>query len=263
MSELDTFWRDIKITFQSVWKNLLLFFLLLVFAAALLQFAYPQASRLELLVDVFHMAMLERVVQEGDGTLPLILTLALPLLTVGILGEGVLRVLSIFMARDEHREEWDRMMAKTMRNHLVICGVGELGRALVQQLLASDSNLSIVLIDSRTGIMGELGREYPNVCHIVADMTNTDSLKAANCMQAHMIFLTSGSDTFNLEAANKVIKLNPQAEVWVRLYRGQLAELFNGQEHSHLHFFCPYQDAAQSLVANIKIDQSDRRDNHF
>ena len=251
MSELSVFWRDIRITFQSVWKNLVLFFLLLVFAAALLQFAYPQASRLELLVDAFHMAVIERVVQEGDGALPLILTLVLPLLTVGILGEGVLRVLSIFMARDEHREEWDRMMAKTMRNHLVICGVGELGRALVQQLLTSDPTLPIVLIDPRAGIMTELGQEYPNVCHIVADMTNMDSLKAANCMQARMVFLTSGSDTLNLEAAYKVIKLNAQVEVWVRLYRGQLAELFEGEKRSNLHFFCPYQDAAHSLVANI------------
>lgn len=251
MRRKNTFWRDLRITFKGVWKNLVLFFLLLVIGAALLRLAYQQASPLELFVDAFHMAVIERVVKEGDGPLPMVLTLILPLLSVGVLGEGVLRVLSVFMARDEHREEWDRMVAQTMHDHLVICGVGELGRALVQQLLTSDPTLSIVLLDPRDGVMTELGREYPNACNIVADMTNIDSLKAANCGQARMIFLTSGSDTINLETAYKVLKLNQQAEVWVRLYRGQLAELFEKEKRANLHFFCPYQDAAQTLAEKV------------
>jgi hypothetical protein len=170
MSGLGIFWRDSRITFQSVWKNLVLFFLLLVVAAWLLRLAYPQASRLELLVDAFHMAVIERVVREGDGPLPLVLTLILPLLTLVILGEGVLRVLSIFIARDEHREEWDRMVAKSLHNHLVICGVGELGRALIRQLLETDPSANIVLVDPRPGIVAELGQNHPNLIHLVADI---------------------------------------------------------------------------------------------
>jgi len=253
MTKLNVFLRDLKIIARTILLNLLLFFAALASAAILLRLFgyYPQASGFELFVDAFHMAVIERVVEYGDGILPFVLTLVMPLLTLVILGEGVLRVLSAFISRGEHREEWDRMMAKTMHDHLVICGVGELGRALVRQLLSSNSNLEIVLIDPRAGIMTELGQTQPNVCHIVADMTNLDSLKAANCMQARMVFLTSGNDTYNLEAAYKVLELNPEAEVWVRLYRSQLAELFEREKRSNLHFFCPYQDAAQSLVVAI------------
>ena len=121
------------------------------------------------------------------------------------------------------------MMAKTMQNHLVICGVGELGRTLVQQMLTADPQASMVLIDPRPGIMADLGGQYPNVSHIQADMTNLEALKDANCTQARMIFLTSGSDTLNLEAAYKVLKLKKEAEIWVRLYRLELAELFEGR----------------------------------
>ena len=147
------------------------------------------------------------------------------------------------------------MMAKTMHNHLVICGVGELGRTLAQQLLAADSTLSVILLDPRPGIPAELSQEYPNVCHIVADMTNLESLKAANCAEARMIFLTSGSDTLNLEAAYKVMELNPQAEIWVRLYRSKLAELLDTSKKPNLHFFCPYQSAAETLVQRLLAPQ--------
>jgi hypothetical protein len=254
MNKLLIFWRDLKIVTRSVLLNIVLFVILLGGAALLLHIsgAYPQASWLELLVDAFHLAVIERVVREGEGTLPLVLTFVMPLVTLVILGEGVLRVLSAFIARGEHREEWDRMMAKMMQDHIVICGVGELGRTLVQELLGSDPGLPVVLLDPRADIMSELGSQYPNVCHIAADMTDLASLRAANCGEARMVFLTSGSDTLNLEAAFKVLELNPSLEIWVRLYRSKLAGLLDTSRKPNIHFFCPYQSAAETLARRLQ-----------
>ena len=53
------------------------------------------------------MAYLERVAEPGDGLLPGVLTFILPVFTIIILGEGVVRVLAIYLRRDEHQEEWD------------------------------------------------------------------------------------------------------------------------------------------------------------
>ena len=254
MQRFKTFWRDLGIVARAVWLNLFLFTSLLIGSAALLRLigAYPRANWLYLLVNSFHMAVMERVAEPGDGLVPGILTFLLPLLTVITLGEGVLRILTIFVARGEHREEWERMVAKSFSNHVVICGVGELGRALVQNLLAADPNKHLVLIDPRPDVTTELGLDSPNVCHIMSDMTNMDTLKEANCQKAKLIILSSGNDSYNLEAAFKVLQLDPQAEIWVRLYRRHLADLLDITKKPNVHFFCPYQAAADALVKHLE-----------
>ncbi|MBA4386326.1 MAG: hypothetical protein C0410_16450, partial [Anaerolinea sp.] len=104
MHKISIFLRDLKIVTKAVWINLLLFIILLVCAAIWLSLSgvYPQATFLNLLVNAFHMSIGERVVESGDGILPSVLTFLLPLLTAIVIGEGILRIFSVFMARGRH-----------------------------------------------------------------------------------------------------------------------------------------------------------------
>ena len=253
MGKISILWRDLRIVAKAVWLNLLLFVGLLVGAVALLRLsgAYPQASWLDLLVNAFHMSVIERVFQPGDGVLPAVLTFLLPLLTVIILGEGALRVLTIFIARHEHREEWDTMVAKTYTNHIVVCGVGELGKALVKRIHADHPETKIVLVDLRPGLLSEAGLSGGNVICLQSDMTSIETLKTANCHKARLVLLASGNDAFNLEAAYKIIQLNPQTETWVRLHHSGLADLMDLARKPNLHFFSPYQQAAEAIAGYL------------
>lgn len=261
MRKISTLWRDLKIVIKAVWLNLLLFAGLLAGAVALLRSsgAYPQANWFYLLVNALHMAVLERVAQPGDGLMPAVLTFLLPLLTVIILGEGALRVLTVFIARGEHREEWDMMVAKTYTNHIVICGVGELGKALVKRIHADHPEARIVLIDLRPGLLTETGLSGDNVICLQSDMTSIETLKKVNCHKARLVLLASGNDAFNLEAAYKVQQLNPQTETWVRLHHSGLADLMDLSRKPNLHFFSPYQQAAEVIAGHLlheeKIDK--------
>ena len=253
MREISDLWRDLKIVIRAVWLNLLLFAGLLAGAAALLRYAgaYPQANGLDQLVNAFHMAVLERVAQPGDGVVPAILTLLLPLFTVIVVGEGALRILTVFIARGEHREEWDSMVAKTYTDHVVVCGVGELGKALVKRIHADHPEARIVLVDLRSGLLTEAGLLGDNVLCIQADMTSLETLKDVNCHKARLVLLASGNDAFNLEAAYKIVQLNPQAEIWVRLHHNGLADLMDLSRKPNLHFFSPYQQAADAIAGRL------------
>jgi voltage-gated potassium channel Kch len=246
-------WRDLTIVVKSVWVNLALFAAMLLAGALLLHLsgAYPGVSFFELTVDTFHMAHLERVAEPGDGFMPFLLTFITPLLTLAILGEGVLRILSTYLQRGENREEWDLMVAKTFKDHILICGVGELGRAVFKRLIARIPDALMVLVDTRTNILAELAYSESNVVHIQANMTSRDALIGANCKDASLIIMASGNDAHNLEAAFKAFELNPQAEIWVRLYRTQLASLMDLQTKPNIHFFSPYESAADGLVASL------------
>ena len=197
------------------------------------------------------MVILERVAQESDGLMPILLSFVLPLGGVIILGEGALRVLSVYLQKGEHREEWDTMAAKTYSNHIVVCGVGELGRALVKRLHIDHPEARIVLVDLRAGLLAETGVLEDDIICIQSDMTSTETLKKANCQKAKLVLLASGNDAFNLEAAYKVVQLNPQAETWVRLHHSGLADLMGLSSQPNLHFFSPYQQAADAIAGHL------------
>ncbi|MGB9594579.1 MAG: hypothetical protein ACPL7R_10635, partial [Anaerolineae bacterium] len=109
MRRVRTAWRDLQVVVRAVAGNLALFGALMVGAAVLMRLAgsYPRESLLDLIVRAFHMAYLEAVVEPGDGWVPDMLTFVVPALSVLILGEGALRVVAVYLRRDEHREEWD------------------------------------------------------------------------------------------------------------------------------------------------------------
>jgi hypothetical protein len=260
MNKVQKIWKDFLIFFSMIWLNLALFAGMMVGGAILLKVsgAYPQANWPGLLLDAFHMAITEGVAHDTDPLMPILLSFLLPLGTVLILGEGVLRVFSIYFQKDQHREEWDIMVAKTFSNHIVVCGVGELGKALVKRLHADHPETKIVLIDQHPGVLAEAGLSGEDIVCIQADMTSLETLKSANCHKARLVLLTSGNDAFNLEAAYKIVQLNPQAETWVRLHHNGLAELMDLARKPSLHFFYPYQQAAEVIAGHLLQEEKEK-----
>jgi len=252
MSRLGLVWRDLRIVGRAVWINLSLFAAMLLGATILMEMSgsYPGISFDRILVKAFFMALLDPV-EGGIGPIPTLLTFILPVLTMIILGEGALRVLTVYMRRGEQREEWDLLVAQTFSKHTVICGVGELGRAVVHRLITLNPEAQVVLVDTHPDIMAELGLRGPNICHVQSDMTAQATLEAARCREANLIILTSGSDAYNLEAGSKALRLNPKAEIWIRLYRIGLASLMDLGTKPNVHFFSPYERAAEALVEHI------------
>jgi voltage-gated potassium channel len=202
------------------------------------------------------MATGERVVNSGDGVLPAVLTFVLPFLSFVIVGEGVLRVLSVFVSRGKNREEWDKMVVETFSNHIVICGVGELGKALVKRLHNDHPADKFVLVDLRPGLLSEIGLAGDNIIYVQSDMTSIETLKKVNCHKARLVLLASGNDAFNLEAAYKILQLNPQSEIWVRLHQSGLADLMDLSRKPNLHFFCPYLQAAEVIANHLLHDET-------
>jgi voltage-gated potassium channel Kch len=249
---LKKFWRDVRIILSSVWINLALFSLLLLLGAVVLKFfgAKPGAGWPQLFLDSFYMARLEGVDTEGK-LVPVLLAFLMPVAAILILGEGVLRVFSIYMQRRVNRREWDLMVIKSYQDHIILCGVGEMGRQLVRRLKAENPQRPIVLLDPRPGLLAEQGLKDENVHHIQGDMADVDMLESTGIRNAGLVILTSGDDALNLEATFKVQKLNPDVTVWVRMHNSGLAEVLDLSSKPTIHFFCPYQQAADAIIEHI------------
>jgi len=242
--------RELWVVARSLWLNFALFGLLLVVAAGLMGLAncYPESSFHERLVDALYLARLESLPTPSGAGVISVLVFAMPLLTLVILGEGVLRVAALYLGRKHHREEWDRLMANTLSGHIVVCGAGELGRAVLAELVRRDPGASVVIVDAHQGVLEELTVRSPNFHHVHGDMTSRETLHSANVAAASTVVLTAGDDAHNLDTAFKVLKMNPEAQVWVRLKHSGLSAMLKDLTRPNVHFFSPYHRAAEALV---------------
>lgn len=249
---LRKFWRDISIIISAIWINLILFAGLMILAAVMLRLFgnNSQAGWPQLFLDAFHLAIIERV-DTGGQLVPILMAFILPMITTLILGEGVLRVISIYSQRRVNRKEWDLMVVKSFRNHIVMCGVGEMGKQLLRQFAGDHPQGGMVLIDPRPGIIAEMGLSDELTIHLQGDMADVEILKQAYISSAKMVILTAGEDALNLEAAYKIQNINPEIPIWIRLHHSGLADLLDLSRKPQIHFFCPYQQAAEAIMTDI------------
>lgn len=246
------FWRDIRIIFSTIWMNLLLFLCLMVVGSVLLKLFgnNPDLNWSQLFLNSFYLATIESI-DTGGKIVPVLLAFIMPIGMTLILGEGVLRIFSIYMERNVNRKEWDLMVVKTYKNHTVMCGVGEMGRQLLKRMINEQPDSDFVLIDPKPGLLTELGMNNEHTVHLQGDMSDVETLDSASIKTAKLVILTAGEDALNLEVAYKIQKLNPEITVWVRLHHSGLAELLDISSNPNFHFFCPYQQAAEAIVEHI------------
>lgn len=244
--------RDLRIIVSTVWINLLLFLGLMILGSILLRFFgnKPDARWSQLFLDSFYLSTIESV-ETGGRLIPVILAFIMPIGMAIILGEGVLRIFSIYMQRNVNRKEWDLMVVKTFNNHTVMCGVGEMGRQLIKRMINEQPDLDFVLIDPKPGLLSELRMNNEHTVHFQDDMADVETLEQANVKTAKLVILTAGEDALNLEVAYKIQQLSPSTTVWVRLHHSGLAELLDLSRKPNIHFFCPYQQAADAIVEHI------------
>jgi len=244
--------RDLGIILASIWINLVLLLILMISCTVLLKYfgADPQAGWLQLLLDSFYLATIETI-ETGEKIIPTLLAFIMPIGMGLILGEGVLRVLSIYSQRNVNREEWDFMVVKKYKDHAVVCGIGEMGQHLLRKMILEQPDMDMVLIDPRPSVIAELGLSDDHAIHLQGSMADVEILNKVNIQSASLVILTAGDDALNLETAYKVMKTNPSVPIWVRLHRSGLSNLLELARKPQIHFFCPYEQAADKIVDQI------------
>ena len=143
----------------------------------------------------------------GAGGLPVALVFARPVRALLSLGGGARRVAGLYLNGKRDRGEWEKLMVKSLLGHIVLCGAGELGRALLNRLHDSDPERDIVVVDTHADILADLGLASRRLHSIHGDMTSHDTLTAANVAGSSLIIIASGDDAHNLEAACKACLL--------------------------------------------------------
>lgn len=113
-----------------------------------------------------------------------------------------------------------RLMAKEMRNHMVVLGYTELGRRLVAAF--REKKVPYVLVEPNTALIDDLLREGEPV--IVDRIEDTDALADARVPNAKAVIVASNNPNSAILLTKRVRDLNPDCTLIVRCAQDDLTE---------------------------------------
>jgi voltage-gated potassium channel Kch len=154
------------------------------------------------------------------GSLPAqIVYFALPVLNILGLAAAVAQFSQILF----DRSLYNRAQADHADGHVILCGLGRLGREVLKQLDRRHHmkrRRDIVIVESGSGdeaFEDDLIGQEPIIPVVHGDMTHATTLREAGIRRAVAVLLLTGDDTRNLEAALLARELNPRAQIVMRM----------------------------------------------
>ncbi len=151
-----------------------------------------------------------------------VLFFVIPVVGLGVLGEGIVRFSMMLFNKRARKEEWQVALASTYRNHIIVCGLGKLGYRVAQQLLDFGEEVVGVEVEAERPFVGVL--RQLNVPVIVSDARRRDVLVQAGIEYASAVLACTQDDLTNLDIALDARELNPQVKVVMRMFDAELAK---------------------------------------
>jgi voltage-gated potassium channel len=225
-------WRDTLILLRE-FRLPLIMFTAVVFGGGL---AYrevaawagePVQSTGEAVFIVLSAAFLQLVRDFPKSVFLQIFHFVMPLIGVIILAQGLADFGGLLFNRRARSKEWEMAVASTMKNHIVLVGLGHLGYRIVQQL--HDMGREVAVIEQNPSIDSFRAVQAMGVPVIQEDATRAIALEAANIKDAHTIILASQNDAMNLQIALKARGLNPTIDVVIRIFDEDFAHALHDQ----------------------------------
>jgi voltage-gated potassium channel len=151
----------------------------------------------------------------------------MPLIGVIILAQGLADFGSLLFNRRARSKEWEMAVASTMKNHIVLVGLGHLGYRVVQHLYEMGKN--VVVIELKATDHTVIAARAMGITVIEEDARNATALDGANIRSAQTIILASQNDAMNLQIALKARSLNPNIQVVIRIFDEDFAHSLHDQ----------------------------------
>ena len=118
-------------------------------------------------------------------------------------------------------------VASTMKNHIVLVGLGHLGYRVAQRL--HEMGKSVVVIELAAATHTVIAARGMGITVIEEDARNSTALEGANIRSAQTIILASQNDAMNLQIALKARSLNPNLQVVIRIFDEDFAHALHDQ----------------------------------
>ncbi|MBI3271922.1 MAG: potassium channel protein [Planctomycetes bacterium] len=140
---------------------------------------------------------------------------------LGAIADSVVRLGYLIFTSKQKLPEWRRMKASTMRNHIVLCGVGKVGYRILEELLALREDVVAIEKNPETSLVEEMLDR--GVTIIVGDCRLRKTLDEANVQTARAVILATNDDLANIDAALTAREIKGDIRVVLRLFDDTMA----------------------------------------
>jgi voltage-gated potassium channel len=146
----------------------------------------------------------------------------LPILGLVTIAEGVVHLGNLLFQHKRYSREWQKMLATTMENHVVVCGLGNVGVRVVQHLRQFNEEVVAIEGNAEARFVSEVA-SY-DVPVLFGDVRDAGILDQASIARAKAIIAVTDNDLANLEAALTAREVNPNIRVVIRMFDQKLAK---------------------------------------
>lgn len=145
-----------------------------------------------------------------------------PLVGLTVIIEGIVETATLVRDRRRNERAWCRIMAESMRDHVILVGLGRLGFRTYAVLKQMHARVVVLELDDRNQFLSDVRRDGTPL--FLGDARRESLLVDANVLHARAIILATTDDLANLEIALDARKLNPQIRVVLRLFDQNMAD---------------------------------------
>jgi Trk K+ transport system NAD-binding subunit len=198
------------------------------------------------LYTVFALLVFETPLPLPASAVTQVVFFAVPIIGILVLGQGIIRVGRSML----NINEWNRAMASTYKDHIIVCGLGSVGLRVVRWVL--DLNEEVVVIESNPDnqFLTEVRRWGAPV--VIANATHPDTLKQAGILHAESIVPCTSDDLLNLSIALEARQMVPGIKVVLRMFDNRLAANVEKGFDIHTAFSTPDLSAPAFAAAATK-----------
>jgi Trk K+ transport system NAD-binding subunit len=151
----------------------------------------------------------------------------MPIVGVISLAQGLADFGSLLFNRKSRNKEWEMAIASTMKNHIILIGLGHLGYRVALKLHEMGENIAAIELDPNGAAVNTVRSWGIPVIH--DDATRPATLDAVNIKTARAIIMASQNDAMNLQIALKARSLNPNIQVVIRIFDDDFAHALQEQ----------------------------------
>lgn len=217
--------RDLRILAREFWLSIVVFLALLLVGGGLISSHYHEGGERmtygKAVYSAFTMIFFQGTLKFPEDQLDLqVLFYAIPILGLFVVVEGIARFGHLAINKNLRGEEWQRIVASTFSDHIVLCGLGHIGFRVAEQL--HDLGQEIVVISRESPFVERVKRAGVPV--VTGDARDVTLLEAAGLRQARSIIVATDDDLANLDIVLSAREMCPSIRTVVRLFDAELGK---------------------------------------
>ncbi|MCP4919415.1 MAG: TrkA family potassium uptake protein [Proteobacteria bacterium] len=144
-----------------------------------------------------------------------------PLFGIFLLAEGLVKLGITVFRKEDNQERWMSILASTTSGHIILCGLGNVGFRVLEELAAMGHQVFVVELDDSCPSLDrarELGAEV-----LIGDARAENTLRSLNVHDARALIVATDDDLANLEIAMDARETDSEIPIVLRLFDQRLA----------------------------------------